>query len=95
MKRIDPDDPLFDEVARGTGLSRDQVVAAVKLFHACLRDEVWLQRRVQIPELGTFEIKRAKARRCPAPPGTRNSDPVQIAAADVVKFRASSNWRRR
>jgi nucleoid DNA-binding protein len=87
-------DPLIAEVARAARVTQRTARLVVELFLACVRDEVWSRKKFRIPEFGTFEVRRVRARKVNAPPG-QPSGVVRIAGAHVVKFRAAKNWRKK
>jgi nucleoid DNA-binding protein len=86
-------EPVIEEISEATGLTQLKVREVVTLFLSKLRDEVWSEKRVVLPDFGVFTVRRRKARAINAPPGT--SGPHYLPRHQVVGFRASKNWRKR
>ena len=79
---------MIAAVAREGDLPQDHVRRVVEHFLEVLRDEVWQQGRVEVRNFGTFTVRRRKGK-----PMNLNGQRVEVPPAEVVKFRASKNWR--
>lgn len=83
-------DAIVSATARELCIPVDHARRVVEYFLEVLRDEVWMSGRVEIRHFGTFAVRRRKGR-----PNNLRSGAVEIPPAEIVKFRASKNWRSR
>lgn len=83
---------LVHAVAEAEGQSQRRVAGALRRFFAELGEAVWASGRVSIPGLGTFEVRRRRARRV-ATPGDLHV--MMLPESQVVVCRVAARWRRR
>jgi nucleoid DNA-binding protein len=80
-------------VARETSRPQHEIRFLAEYMLTVIRDEVYSRGEVYIPDFGRFVLRRTAARTV-ARPG-HPDDLHQLPAQEVVKFRASPNWRSR
>ena len=74
-------------VAAKTGLSKKDAAAAVNAYADVLKEALASGEAVQLSGFGTFQVSERPARMGKNP---RTGEPVQVAASNVVRFKAGS-----
>ena len=83
---------LIDDVAQRSGLAKADAKKAVHAVVETLSERLGSGDRIQISELGSFEVRERAARQATNP---RTKETVQVPASKAVGFRAASALRGR
>ena len=83
---------LVEEVAGKVGLTKKETNNVVDAITSAISDSLERNQKVTLVGLGTFEVRRRKARRGVNP---QTRERLDIPAKNVVRFRAGKGLRKR